>query len=138
MKQKIILLDLNYTLVKNSEQKISPFTDQIKAEEYDERLVKKLENEIVFLITARPEKHREQTLASILEKTGGGPAKAYFNHLNLPPPQIKERVLVDLIFPDYPQDKYEFEAIESNPHTRTMYAKYGIQSMTKSQFLMEE
>lgn len=138
MRQQIILLDLNYTLVKNSQKKITPFTDQIKAEEYDEKLVEKLQDKVVFLITARPEKHREQTLASILEKTGGGPVKAFFNHLNLPPPQIKERVLVDLIFPDYPQEKFEFVAIESNPLTRTMYARYGIQSMTKSQFLMEE
>lgn len=50
----IYLLDLNYTLVANSENKRSPFIVQIAEEKYRAALVERLQCERVFLLTARP------------------------------------------------------------------------------------
>ena len=121
----IYLLDLNYTLVENSLDKVSPFSRQIESECYRAALVDALKNERVFLLTARPHKYREATLASIIQKTHWAPERTYFNEHNLPPPQAKEIMLKNLReeFPDE-----EFYGIESNPKTRTMYATHGVKS----------
>jgi hypothetical protein len=124
----IILLDLNYTLVSNSLTKKSPFTNQIEGEEYREWLIELVKPYTTILITARPQHHRDQTLQSIVDKTGWQPQDAYFNTYNLRPPQAKERMLIDLIFLRYGRDS-PYLAIESNPRTRTMYAKYNIPSI---------
>jgi len=121
----IYLLDLNYTLVENSEDKASPFSLQILRERYRLALVTALQNERVFMLTARPHKYREETLLSIGRKTYWTPERAYFNEHNLPPPQAKEIMLLRLLeeFPDE-----TFFGIESNPKTRVMYAKHGVES----------
>ena len=124
----IILLDLNYTLVSNSLTKKSPFTKQIEAEEYRGWMIELVKPYTTILITARPQKHRNQTLQSILDKTGWQPQDAYFNAYNLRPPQAKEKMLLEIIFPSYGRES-PYLAIESNPRTRTMYAKYNIPSI---------
>jgi len=123
----ICLLDLNFTLVANSHEKRSPFTAQIQHEQYRQWLVEKLRNDHVILITARPERHAVQTLTSIKGKTGWNANEAFFNQHNLRPPQAKERILIEHIFPKHGSNA-EFFAIESNPLTRAMYAKHGIKS----------
>ncbi|MDX2244563.1 MAG: hypothetical protein NW224_28135 [Leptolyngbyaceae cyanobacterium bins.302] len=124
----IILLDLNYTLVSNSLTKKSPFTKQIEGEVYRDWLIELVKLYYTILITARPQKYQEQTLASIASKTGWQPQDNYFNAYNLRPPQAKEKALRDSIFPRYGRDTL-YLGIESNPRTRTMYAKHGIQSI---------
>jgi len=124
----IILLDLNYTLVANSEKKASPFTRQIEGEEYRQDLVELIKPAYVILMTARPEKHREATLKSIKAKTGWLPQEAFFNIRNLRPPEAKERMLLDLVFPSHGEDPDQYYAIESNPATRGMYKRYGIKA----------
>ena len=124
----IILLDLNYTLVSNSLTKKSPFIKQIEGEEYRKWLIELVKPYMTILITARPQHHRNQTLQSILDKTGWHPQDAHFNAYNLRPPQAKERMLIDLIFPRYGRES-AYLAIESNPRTRIMYAKYDISSI---------
>ena len=124
----IILLDLNYTLVSNSLIKKSPFTTQIQGEAYREWLIKLVKPYKTILITARPQHHRDQTLQSIVDKTKWHPQDAYFNAYNLRPPQAKEKMLLESIFPSYGRDA-PYLAIESNPRTCTMYAKYNISSI---------
>ena len=126
------LLDLNYTLVANSERKRAPFSRQIEGETYRDELLQRLAGEKVILITARPQNHREQTLDSIAAKTGWRPNAAFFNEYNLRPQHAKERILRDEILPNWPGP---FFGIESNPLTRAMYAKHGIDSQTWAQFL---
>ncbi len=123
----IYLLDLNYTLVANSHEKHSPFAEQIRQETYRAWLVTLLRSRYVILMTARPVKYRELTIDSIQAKTGWTPNESYFNSYNLPPPQAKERMLREFVLP--PQGRSgEFFAIESNPATHAMYARYGIAS----------
>ena len=56
MKEKIILLDLNYTLVANQCQTrmIRPFSARLKAEEYRKDLIEVIKDNRVVIITARP------------------------------------------------------------------------------------
>lgn len=128
----IYLLDLNYTLVSNSQEKRSPFTRQIEHETYRGELLQRLAGEQVILITARPDHHREQSLASIASKTGWQPMAAYFNEWNLRPPLAKEKLLLEQIRPRW---SGPFFGIESNPLTRAMYEKHGIEAQTWSEFL---
>jgi hypothetical protein len=128
----IYLLDLNYTLVANSEDKRSPFAAQIVNEQYREELIAALQGSPVYLLTARPYRYESMTLKSIRDKTGWAPDRAYFNCYNLPPPAAKQAMLKEILQEHQPA---ELLAIESNPKTREMYARHGIKSQTWSQFL---
>ena len=123
----IILLDLNFTLVENSEDKRRPFTKQIEAEQYRGWLVELIRPYHVILMTARPAMHKQITLASIRAKTAWLPQEAYFNVFGLTPPIAKERMLAEHVLPKH--GGATFLAIESNPKTHAMYARYGIRSV---------
>ena len=123
----IILLDLNFTLVENSDEKHKPFTKQIEAEKYRAWLVELIKPHHVILMTARPAMHQAATIASIQEKTGWQPNEALFNKYGIAPPLAKERMLNEYVLKNYGKD--ELLALESNPQTRAMYARYGIRSM---------
>jgi hypothetical protein len=137
MKEKIILLDLNYTLVANQRQTrmIRPFSARLKAEEYRKDLIEAIKNNRVVIITARPSYQGSQTMENIFRKTDWRPEEAYFNDLNLDPPSIKESILKRFVFPKYGNDGKQFFAVESNPRTRAMYARYGIPAEPYDKFI---
>lgn len=137
MKEKIILLDLNYTLVANQRQTrmIRPFSARLKAEEYRKDLIEAIKNNRVVIITARPSYQGSQTIENIFRKTDWRPEEAYFNDLNLDPPSIKESILKRFVFPKYGNDGKQFFAVESNPRTRAMYARYGIPAEPYDKFI---
>jgi len=130
---KVFLLDLNYTLVSNSEINIKPFSKQILNEEYRLDLINVLKEEYVILITSRKDKYKQETLAHLRNKTGWNPRLAYFNDLNLSSPEFKERVLNHHIFSNYQPES--LMAIESNPNTRAMYKRNKIKAFTFQEFL---
>jgi hypothetical protein len=125
-------LDLNYTLVENSTTKVSPFSRQIEQEVYRAWLVDLLRDRNVIMLTARPAKYRQQTLESLLLKTGWRPGEAHFNEDGLRPPLAKRAMLERLVFPVYGRDAAYF-ALESNPQTRAMYREFGIDAITASE-----
>jgi hypothetical protein len=124
----IYLLDLNYTLVANSPPRgtppMRPFIRQIEQEDYRQWLVDLLRPHRVILITARPNRYREATLERIEGQTAWSPMDAYFAEISSRPHMIKEHLLQTHIFPKYGERGYF--GLESNPHTRAMYARYGI------------
>ena len=130
----IYLLDLNYTLVGNSpkrgEPPLRPFIRQLEQETYRGWLVDLLRPHQVILITARPNRYREATLERIKALTDWQPMDAYFAEIEARPPQIKEHLLNTHIFPKYGTSGYF--GLESNPHTRAMYARYGINAVRVS------
>ena len=134
----IALVDLNYTLVENSPKwgapKIYPFIRQIEQETYRQWLVDFLRDKYAILITARPARYREQTLERILSQTGWQPQEAYFAEISAPPPEIKEHLLLNYIFPKHGRNGDDFFGIESNPKTRDMYACYVIKSLSAEEF----
>ena len=130
------LVDLNYTLVGNSpkwgEPRITPFSRQIEQETCRQWLVDFLRDKYAILITARPAKYKEQTLARILSQMNWQPQESYFAEISATPTEIKEDLLLRYIFPKHGRNGADFFGIESNPKTREMYGKYGILSQSQA------
>jgi len=124
----IILLDLNYTLVSNSEKKAAPFTKQIEREVYRRELIDLVKPHYTILITARPARYRALTLAHIVDSTDWYPDESYFNNMNLPPHLFKKRMFIDGIQSNHSKDR--FLAIESNPKTIAEYKKLGVECLS--------
>ena len=130
----IALVDLNYTLVENSPKwgapKIYPFIRQIERQ----WLVDFLRDKYAILITARPIRYKEQTLARIFSQTNWQPQEAYFAEISATPPEIKEDLLLRYIFPKHGRNGKDYFGIESNPKTRAMYKRYDIYSVKAEDF----
>ena len=131
---KIILLDLNYTLISNSWTNTGSMADRIPREKYETELLEMIKDNFVILITARPVKYKEETLKNIKRKTGFTPNDSYWN-IGMEPPKIKEYWLNEAIFPKYGDDPSQYYGIESNPRTRSMYKKYKIKSDRKEELM---
>lgn len=132
------LVDLNYTLVGNSpkwgEPRITPFSRQIEQETYRQWVVDFLRDKYAILITARPIRYKEQTLARIFSQTYWQPQEAYFAEISATPPDIKEDLLLRYIFPKHGRNGEDYFGIESNPKTRAMYLRYSIESLRAEDF----
>lgn len=132
------LVDLNYTLVGNSpkwgEPRITPFSRQIEQETYRQWVVDFLRDKYAILITARPIRYKEQTLARIFSQTNWQPQEAYFAEISATPPEIKEDLLLRYIFPKHGRNGKDYFGIESNPKTRAMYKRYDIYSVKAEDF----
>lgn len=137
MENKIILLDLNYTLVSNQQatRMLRPFSLRMAREEYREDLIDAIQGNYVVIITARPEYQKQNTLANIWQKMKWCPAESYFNDINAEPPVFKESALRRFVFPKHGSSGSQYLAIESNPRTRAMYAKYGINAVPYEMFI---
>lgn len=135
--KRICLLDLNYTLVSNQQDTrfLRPFTRRMEAEEYRLDLIDAIKDDYVIIITARPDYQQEQTMRNVFKKTGWQPAELYFNDINAEPPVFKESALKRFIFPKHGNDGSIYYAVESNPRTRAMYAKYGISAQPYDKFI---
>ena len=134
----IALVDLNYTLVENSpkwgEPRITPFSRQIEQETYRQWVVDFLRDKYAILITARPIRYKEQTLARIFSQTNWQPQEAYFAEISATPPEIKEDLLLRYVFPKHGRNGEDYFGIESNPKTRAMYLCYNIESLRAEDF----
>ena len=128
----IILLDLNFTLVANSPKHgTTPerMGKRLVGERYRQGLVELVRPHTVILISARPDRWLIPTLERIKQETGWHPDAACFAPQGWRnPPAIKEHLLHRDIFPQWGRDA-RYLAIESNPRSRAMYAKFGIPSL---------
>lgn len=138
----IILLDLNYTLVANSDDPANriPYPQRIQGQNYRSWLIKMLEGYRVFIITARPFRWKTQTLEHLERLENWQPERSYWNTHELQPPDCKQKILLEHLFPEFGNEVLDYEtglpgfpervspffAIESNPRTRTMYARHKI------------
>lgn len=136
---RICLLDLNYTLVGNqaSTKTLRPFSQRMAAEEYRTDLIEAIRGDYVILITARPDRQQAETLANIQRKTGWQPQEWYFNDIDAWPPAFKKSALQRFIFPKHGEGGSRYYAVESNPRTRAMYAKFGIAALPYEVFIQE-
>ncbi|MFR6031947.1 MAG: hypothetical protein ACLUKN_01480 [Bacilli bacterium] len=87
-----------------------------------------------ILITARPIRYKEQTLARIFSQTNWQPQEAYFAEISATPPEIKEDLLLRYVFPKHGRNGEDYFGIESNPKTRAMYLCYSIESLRAEDF----
>lgn len=135
--RRICLLDLNYTLVGNQKETrmLRPFTNRMRYEEYRRDLIEAVRDDYVIIITARPNHQMKLTMENIRLKTGWEPEEYYFNDFNAEPPVFKESALKRFVFPKHGANPIQFYAVESNPKTRAMYAKYGIEAAPYDKFI---
>lgn len=140
--KRICLLDLNYTLVGNQMETrhLRPFARRMEAEEYRRDLIDAVKEDYVIIVTARPDHQMHQTMENIRRKTGWQPDEWYFNDINGEPPAFKESALRRFIFPKHgphmgPEGTFYY-AVESNPRTRAMYARYEIQAAPYERFMV--
>ena len=135
-KDKIILLDLNYTLISNSWPiRHDEYPGKILNRQYEHELVNKIKDNYVILITASPDYTAADSLKHIEENTDLRIAESYWNFGNQRPPALKEYWLKKEVFPKHGNDSSKYLAIESNEDTREMYAKYGIEARPKLDFI---
>lgn len=135
-KDKIILLDLNYTLISNSWAiRNDEYPDKISNRQYEQELVNKIKDNYVILITASPDYIASDSLKHIEENTDLKIAESYWNFGNQRPPALKEYWLKKEVFPKHGNDPSKYLAIESNENTREMYARYGIEARPKWDFI---
>lgn len=132
---KIILLDLNYTLIANSKEIWNyPLEKKIRSQEYEKDLIELIKDNYVILITASPYKRSYKILRDIRDKTGFVPDESYWN-FGGQPPEVKKYWMENEIIPQHGDDTIKYLAIESNPKTRRMYQKLGIEARTKADFI---
>ena len=134
-KDKIILLDLNYTLIANSKEiRTMPLDKKIKSQKYETDLINLIKDNYVILITASPYRRSYKILRDIKEKTGFEPDESFWN-FGRQPPALKKYWMENEVIPQHGDDVDKYLAIESNPATRRMYKKLGIEARPKGDFI---
>ena len=135
-KDKIILLDLNYTLISNSWKiRHDKLPKKIFNRQYEQELVEKIKDNYVILITASPDYTASDSLKHIDESTDLKISESYWNFGNQSPPELKEYWLKKAVLPTHGDDSSKYLAIESNEDTREMYARFGIEARPKQDFI---
>ena len=134
-KDKIILLDLNYTLISNSWQiRFEKFPNKINKREYEHGLVDLIKDNYVILITASPYETSYDSLKHIEENTDLKVDESYWNFKKRPP-ALKKYWLKKAVLPQHGYEPEKYLAIESNEETREMYAGFGIEARPKGDFI---
>ena len=134
-KDKIILLDLNYTLISNSWKiRHDKLPGKILNRQYEHELVNKIKDNYVILITASPYYTSFDSLKHIEENTDLKIDESYWN-FGKRPPELKEYWLKKAVLPTHGDDPDKYLAIESNEDTREMYARHGIEARSKRDFI---
>ena len=134
-KDKIILLDLNYTLISNSWAiRFEKLPGKIEKRQYEHKLVELIKDNYVILITASPYYTSFDSLKHIEENTDLKIAESYWN-FGKRPPALKKYWLQKAVLPTHGDDPEKYLAIESNEKTREMYGKFGIEARAKSDFI---
>lgn len=134
-KDKIILLDLNYTLISNSWAiRYERLPEKIEKRKYEHELVKLIKDNYVILITASPYYTSFDSLKHIEENTDLKIAESYWN-FGKRPPALKKYWLRKAVLPTHGDEPKKYLAIESNEKTREMYTGFGIEARPKSDFI---
>ena len=134
-KDKIILLDLNYTLISNSWAiRYEKLPQKIYKRKYEHELVSLIRDNYVILITASPYKTSYDSLKHIEENTDLKIAESYWN-FGKRPPELKRYWLLKAVLPKHGNNPDKYLAIESNPKTREMYAEFSIEARPKGDFI---
>ena len=134
-KDKIILLDLNYTLIANSWKiRRDPLPQKIYNRKYEHDLVELIKDNYMILITASPYYTSFESLRHIEQNTDLRVDESYWN-FGKRPPELKRYWLEKAVIPTHGDDFSKYLAIESNPKTRDMYKSFGIEARPKSDFI---
>lgn len=134
-KNKIILLDLNYTLISNSWAiRYEKLPEKITKREYEHELVELIKDNYIILITASPDYTAEDSLKHIEQNTNLKINESFWN-FGKRPHELKKYWLEREVLPKHGNDPTKYLAIESNPKTRAMYESFAIEARPKGDFI---
>ena len=134
-KDKIILLDLNYTLISNSWAiRYEKLPEKINKRKYEDELIELIKDNYVILITASPDYTASDSLKHIEENTDLKVDESFWN-FGKRPHELKKYWLEKEVLPTHGDDSSKYLAIESNPKTREMYSEFGIEARPKSDLI---
>lgn len=134
-KDKIILLDLNYTLISNSWNiRFDKLPQKIYNRKYEHELVQLIKDNYVILITASPYETSFDSLKHIEENTKLKINESYWN-FGKRPHELKKYWMEKAVLPTHGYDTSKYLAIESNKDTRAMYRELGIEARPKGDFI---
>ena len=134
-KDRIILLDLNYTLISNSwDIRFDKLPQKIYNRKYEHELVDLIKDNYVILITASPYETSFDSLKHIEENTDLKINESYWN-FHKRPHVLKKYWMETAVLPTHGYDTDKYLAIESNKTTRAMYNKLGIEARPKGDFI---
>lgn len=134
-KDKIILLDLNYTLISNSWAiRYERLPEKISKREYEHKLIDLIKDNYVILITASPYYTSYDSLKHIEENTNLKIVESYWN-FGKRPHELKRYWLRKAVLPTHGDNPKKYLAIESNEKTREMYKEFGIEARPKRDFI---
>ena len=132
---RIILLDLNYTLISNSwDIRHDRLPQKIYNRKYEHALVDLIRDNYVILITASPYYTSFDSLKHIEENTDLKIAESFWN-FGKRPHELKKYWLEKAVIPTHGDDFSRYLAIESNERTRRMYEGFGIEARPKGDFI---
>lgn len=134
-KDKIILLDLNYTLAQSISMDRN-FRYDVSQDVYRLDLVNLIRNNRIFLITARTDNYKDVTISKIRQDTGMDFERYYFKPMSqkfVPAHTYKKSVAIELL-KEFGKPACFF-GIESNKQTRQEYSSLNIESMPYSDFI---
>ena len=135
-KDKIILLDLNYTLISNSWSiRYEKLPGKISKRKYEHELIDLIKDNYVILITASPDYTSKDSLKHIKDNTDLKIDESYWN-FGKRPHELKRYWLEKEVLPTHGRNPEKYLAIESNPKTREMYAEFGIEARPKGDFII--
>lgn len=135
IENKIILLDLNCTLAAKIKMNEN-FEYDVNEDVYRMDLVQAIKNNRIFIITARTDNYKEQTLLKIKNDTGLEIERSYFKPLSMKYVKVQDfkKMIAENLFQEgFKAD--DFFGIESNIKTREAYKSIGIQSCRYEDFM---
>lgn len=130
---KIILLDLNYTLVENSQVHDLPYTYHVHLERYRQWLVDMVKPYYVILYTVRPKHLEKETLHHLGILTGWQPQESIFNDKRANAETFKRHALENIILPKHGTDPSRYFAIESNEKVHRLLKEHKIRYARQSE-----
>lgn len=135
IQNKIILLDLNYTLASYIKMDKN-FCYDVSKDIYRQDLYKAICNNKVFLVTARTDNYKQETINKIIHTFGSGFDRYYFKPIQqkyVKAHEFKASVIAELCNEGFMCN--DFFGIESNINTRKKYKELGIVSMPYKDFM---
>lgn len=133
---KIILLDLNYTLAEKTGMNPHTFQYDVSKDVYRKDLVAAISGKRIFLITARTDNYEEETIRKIESDTGLKIERFYFKPYSkrfMKVHDFKKSVVLELFKEGFVPD--DFFGIESNSETRNSYKSIGVESVPYKKYL---
>lgn len=133
---KIILLDLNYTLAEKTGMNPNTFQYDVSKDVYRKDLSDAIAGKRIFMITARTDDYEDETRRKINADIGLEIERFYFKPLKkryMKAHDFKKSVAIELLREGFSPN--DFFGIESNANTRAAYKSIGIESCPYAEYM---